>query len=167
MTAARRMIGRTAVWFENHPIRDLSGWLLGATSAILRAMSQENVEIVRRGFEASNRRDWDAMFRDAHPDFELTLKRSQPGVHRGRQKVQGIFEDQATAFALWTIEPEEFFENDDQVVAYVKFRLRPKGSAAEFEIRIGILWTFRDGQAISAEGFPERDQALEAAGLRE
>ena len=55
----------------------------------------------------------------------------------------------------------------DQVVAFVKFRLRPKGSAAEFEIRIGTLWTFRDGKVIAAEGFPEREKALEAAGLSE
>ena len=130
-------------------------------------MSQENVEIVRSICEAFNRRDWDAVFRDAHPDFEFTLKRSQPGVHRGRQTIQAIFEDQATAFDQWTIEPEQFFENDDQVVAFLKFRLRPKGSVAEFEIRIGTLCTFRDGKAISAEGFPERERALEAAGLSE
>ena len=130
-------------------------------------MSQQNVEIVRSIYEAFNRRDWDAVFRDAHPDFEFTLKRYQPGAHRGRQKVQEIIEDQAIAFDLWTIEPEEFFENDDQVVAFVKFRLRPKGSAAEFEIRTGTLWTFRDGKAVSAEGFPEREKALEAAGLSE
>ena len=38
---------------------------------------------------------------------------------------------------------------------------------AEFEIRIGTLCTFRDGKVISAEGFPERERALEAAGLSE
>ncbi len=53
------------------------------------------------------------------------------------------------------------------MVAFVKFRLRPKGSTAEFEIRIGTLWTFRDGKVIAAEGFPEREKALEAAGLSE
>ena len=51
------------------------------------------------------------------------------------------------------------------MVAIVKFRLRPKGSAAEFEIRIGTLWTLRDLRAISAEGFPEPEEALAAAGL--
>jgi ketosteroid isomerase-like protein len=128
-------------------------------------MSQENVEVVQSIYEAFNRRDWDAAFRNADPNFEFMLKRSQPGVHRGRQEVQGVIEDQAAAFDLWTVEPEELFDNDDQVVAFVKFRLRPKGSAAEFEISIGTLWTFRDGRAISAEGFPERHEALEAAGL--
>jgi hypothetical protein len=29
-------------------------------------MSQENVEIVRSDFEAANRRDWEALFRNSH-----------------------------------------------------------------------------------------------------
>jgi hypothetical protein len=31
-------------------------------------MSRENVEIVRAAYDAFNRRDWDGLFRDAHPD---------------------------------------------------------------------------------------------------
>jgi ketosteroid isomerase-like protein len=44
-------------------------------------MSEEDVEIVRSIYEAFNRRDWDAVFRDAHPDFELT---TPPGINAGR-----------------------------------------------------------------------------------
>ena len=131
-------------------------------------MSQENVEIVRAAYEAFNRGDWDTAFRDAHPDFEFSIERGpNAGAHRGREAVQGILQDQSSAFDLWIVEPEEFFESGDQLVAFVKFRLRPKGSSAEFEIRIGHLWTIRNGEAISVQGFPKREEALEAAGLRE
>ncbi len=131
-------------------------------------MSQENVELVRSMYEAFNRRDWDSAFGLAAPEFEFTLKRGpDAGHHRGREEVQRIIEDQASAFDLWIIEPEEFFERDDVVVAFIKFRLQPKGSDAEFEIRIGTLWTIRNGKLLSAEGFPEREKALEAAGLSE
>ena len=131
-------------------------------------MSEENVELVRSMYEAFNRRDWDSAFSLAVPEFEFTLKRGpSAGSHRGREEVQRVIEDQASAFDLWIIEPEEFFERGDVVVAFVKFRLQPKGSAAEFEIRIGALWTIRDGKLLSAEGFPEREKALEAAGLSE
>ena len=34
-------------------------------------MSQENVEIVRRCYAALGQRDWDGLWRQAHPDFEL------------------------------------------------------------------------------------------------
>ena len=52
-------------------------------------MSQENVEIVRRVYEAANRSDWDAAFRAAHPEFEATFQRGPfAGTHRGREAVQ-------------------------------------------------------------------------------
>jgi hypothetical protein len=43
----------------------------------------------------------------------------------------------------------------------------PGGSTAELEIRIGELWTFRDGKLVRGQGFGERMKALEAAGLSE
>ena len=128
----------------------------------------ENVELVRTVYDAFNRRDWGEAFRFADPDFEFSIQRGpNAGVHRGREEVQGMLEDQASAFDRWEIEPEEFFERDDLVVAFVKFLLRPKDSDAEFEIRIGTLWTIRDGTVVSADGFPEREEALKAAGLAE
>src|SRR3954453_3951142 len=128
-------------------------------------MSKENVELVRSIYEAFNRRDWERAFGLAAPEFEFTLQRGpNAGPHRGREEVQRVIEDQASAFDLWIIEPEEFFERDDVEVPFVKFRLQPKGSDAEFEIRIGTLWTMRDGKLLSAEGFPDREKALEAAG---
>jgi ketosteroid isomerase-like protein len=131
-------------------------------------MSQENIEIVRAVYGALNRGDWDAVFREAHPDFEFTLQRGpEAGTHRGREAAQEVLEDQRAAFDMWIAEPEEYFESGDQVVVFVRLRLRPKDSSAEFEIRIGNLWTLRDAKVLSMRGFPEREQALEAAGLRE
>ncbi len=34
-------------------------------------------------------------------------------------------------------------------------------------IRVGHLWTVRDGQIVRGEGYGSRKQALEAVGLRE
>lgn len=131
-----------------------------------KAMSQENIELVESIYKAFNRRDWDAGFRDADSAIEFTIQRGpNAGAHRGRAEVQALLEDQASAFDLWVVEPEEFFERDDLVVAFVKFRLRPKDSSAEFEIRIGNLWRIRDGKVLSVRGFPDREDALEAAGL--
>ena len=39
-------------------------------------MSQENVEIVKAWFDAYNREDWDAMFKDAAPGLEVDFSRS-------------------------------------------------------------------------------------------
>ena len=131
-------------------------------------MSQENVEIVRRVYDAGNRNDWDAAFRDAHPEFEATFQRGpNAGTHRGRERVQAVLLDQRAAVDVWIMEPLELRESGEHVVAIVRSRLRPKGSSAEFEFRNGHIWTIRDGTILSLVGFPSPEEALEAAGLRE
>jgi ketosteroid isomerase-like protein len=131
-------------------------------------MSQENVEMVRRVYDALNRNDFDAAFREAHPDIEITFKRGPlAGTHRGRETPQAVFEDMRAAFDAWTIEPSKVLESGNQVVAIVKNRVRPKGTEVELETRNGHLWTIRDGMILSLEGFPSAEDALDAAGLSE
>lgn len=129
-------------------------------------MSRENVEIVRRVYDAANRNDWDAAFRDAHPEFEATFQRGPAaGTHRGRESLQTILLDQRAAFDSWIVEVLEVHESGERVVAIVRSRLRPKGSSAEFEFRNGHIWTIRDGTILSLVGYPSPEDALEAAGL--
>ncbi len=130
-------------------------------------MSQENVEVIRRVYEAGNRGDWNAVFRDAPPDLEVTMKAGpSAGTHRGREEVQAVFDDLLSGFDFWITEPLEFFESGDQVVAIVNNRLRPKGgTSGEFEYRNGHIWTVRDGTLLSLVAFPTPEEALEAAGL--
>ena len=126
-------------------------------------MSQENVEIVRRCFAALDRRDWDALWRDAHPEFELQTQLQ--GSRLGPQKAQEFIEDQFAAFDSWKAEPEKFFDSADQVVVFLIICARPRGSAAEITIKIAHVWTLRDGKVLMIETFPQRKKALEAAGL--
>jgi ketosteroid isomerase-like protein len=131
-------------------------------------MSEENVEIVRSVYEAVNREDWDAAFRDQSRDVELTTPPGpRGGTYRGREECQGYFQEWLTAFEEVNVEPEKLLESGDQVAVILKVRARPKGSSAEVEIRNGHLWAFRDGKAVSMRMFPEPENALEAAGLRE
>ena len=131
-------------------------------------MSQENVAVVRSIYASLDHGDWDAAFRLVDPDFEVTFQRGpNAGTHRGRDRVQAIIEDQREAFDAWTIDVERVFERRDQVVVVIKSHLRPKGTDAEFEIRNGHIWTIREGVAVSLRGFPNPEEALEAAGRRE
>ena len=131
-------------------------------------VSQENIELVRSVYESLNHGDWDAAFAHADPDFEVTFQRGpNAGTHRGRDSIRAIIEDQREAFEVWIIEVEQVFDSGDQVVALIKSRLRPRGTDAEFEIRNGHIWTIRDGLGVSLRGFPNPEEALKAAGLRE
>jgi ketosteroid isomerase-like protein len=132
-------------------------------------MSQADIETLRVGYEAVSRGDWDAATRFANPEFELrTADRVvNPGTYRGPDEVRRFFEDQFAPFEEVVVEPQEFFERGDQIVAFVRTRLRPTGSSAVVENRIGHLWTMREGKATRLQVFPRREDALEAAGLRE
>jgi ketosteroid isomerase-like protein len=132
-------------------------------------MSQADIDTLRVGYEAVSRGDWDAATRFAHPEFELqtAARVVNPGVYRGPEEVRRFFEDLFEPFEEVIIEPEEFFERGDQIVAFVLTRLRPTGSSAVVENRIGHLWTMREGKATRLQVFPRREDALEAAGLRE
>jgi uncharacterized protein len=131
-------------------------------------MSEENVEVVRRFYEALNQGDWDEAFRDTHPDVEVTLQRGPgAGTHRGREEIQGFIEDYIAAFDSMIVEPEEFIENGDQVLVLLTRRARPKRGSGEMVVRNGHIWTIRDGTILSMKSFPDPEKALEAAGLRE
>ena len=132
-------------------------------------MSQENVEIVRRSYDAGNRGDWDAAFRDAAPDFEVTFEAGpNAGTYRGREALESVFRDMLSGFDFWIMEPVEFRESGDQVVVVVDHRLRPKGgTSGEFEFRNGHVWTIREGAVLSMVGFETSEGALKAAGLSE
>jgi ketosteroid isomerase-like protein len=129
-------------------------------------MSQ-NVEILRSIYEAVTRDDWDAAFRDQHPNVELAL----PGVNaprlRGRKECQRYLEDLLGPFEDWTVQPERFVECGDRVAAVIRTQARPQGSSAQIELRNGHLWSFRDGKAQSMRIFPAPEEALEAIGLEE
>src|ERR687888_1942800 len=102
-------------------------------------MSQADIETLRIGYEAFNQGDWDTPARFAHPEFELqTADRVvTPGTYRGLEAVRRFFEDLFEPFEEVTVEPDEFFESGDQIVVFVVARLKPAGSTAVVENRIG------------------------------
>jgi ketosteroid isomerase-like protein len=128
-------------------------------------MPEENMEIIERFYDCLTRRDWEAMWRDFDPDFVLDTELQ--GSYRGRDECQAFAEDQISAFESSTAEPVKVFEGGDHVAVFVKIRSQPKGSSAEIEALIGHLFTLRNGLIVRLQTFPQREKALEAAGLSE
>jgi ketosteroid isomerase-like protein len=131
-------------------------------------MSEENMEIVRRLYRAMDARDVEAAAELAHPDTEwIPDRRVGEGPVRGRENVIRFFTDRAEMFDEFRVETERFWETDDRVLVFVRVTGRGAASGATFDIRICHLWTVRDRVVVRGEGYGNRDEALEAAGLSE
>ena len=134
-------------------------------------MSQENVEILRRGYEALSRGDLDAVLELCDPDIESVLPEGgiNTGTLRGHRAVRDFLESYIDAFESFRMEPERFLEADDQVVVVLRVVGRGRGSGLEVDVRPAHLWTMDRGRAVRVQTFTESEHeaALEAAGLSE
>jgi ketosteroid isomerase-like protein len=131
-------------------------------------MSQENVEIVRRAFEAFTREGPAAVVDFWDPEIELWLPSGMiqaGGTYRGHTAVLEWMKEWAEAWDEIDYKPEEFTEAGDSVLVSVLYDGRGKGSGVRVEGRFWYLITLRNGKTVRWELYPERTQALEAAGL--
>ncbi len=133
-------------------------------------MSQENVEIVRRAFETFAAQGPQAMVDFWDPEIELWLPSGliqAGGTYRGHAAVLNWMKEWAEAWEEIDYTPEEFTEAGDSVLVRVLYDGRGKGSGVRVEGRFWYLFKLRNGRLLSWRLYPEKAEALEAAGLRE
>jgi ketosteroid isomerase-like protein len=130
-------------------------------------MSQENVEILRQGYEHLTRTG-EFRFDLIDPEVEVHDPPTGPDskVYRGHDGLRTALANVEESFDELAFEAEEFHEAGDEVVVFVRMRGRGKGSGVEVEADIAHLWTLRDGKGVRVRVL-DRDSALEAAGLVE
>jgi ketosteroid isomerase-like protein len=134
-------------------------------------MSKENMEIVRRAYEALNKGEYTAFFAAFDPEIELVLPEGgmNAGTHRGPREVRQFLEGYFESFENFQVVAEEFFDTGDQVVAFLRQSGRGRASGIEIETRFAHVLTLRGGKVRRVEAFPDREKraALESVGLRE
>ena len=132
-------------------------------------MSQENVEIVRRGIDAWNRGDRDAVLAAYAPDVEwhTTGRFADRGVYRGAAGVERLMAEIDEDIEQLTFSVSEVRAVGDKVFIAVAAEGRGRQSKAGFEQRYWYVNTFRDGLIVRVDSYADRTQALEAAGLSE
>ncbi len=132
-------------------------------------MSQENVERLRRAWEAApeNPEPFFALF-DENVEWDMTSG-PFPAQEKtyGPASVREFFRTWAGTFDDWAYEAEEIIDADPSVLVYMRQWGRGKGSGVPVENRFFQVWTFENGKVIRYRGFTDRAEALEAAGLRE
>jgi ketosteroid isomerase-like protein len=129
-------------------------------------MSQENVEVIREAFDRFGRGDFSGIA-ELPDDLEVVLAREMPdaGSYRGAAARKWL-EEWVDSFDSLTLDLVEVLDAGDRVIAEYVQRGIPRGGSTPVELPTWAIYTFREG-AFTMELFTGRDQALEAAGLRE
>jgi ketosteroid isomerase-like protein len=135
-------------------------------------MSEENVEIIRRGMDVINEGRLQAVFEFidefVDPDMELRTAGHLPDVGRGRgrQAPKAMWAELMETFE-WRFEADELIDAGDAVIVVARQIARGRGSGAEVSNRVVMVFGFREGRVTSTDAYRTRKEALEAAGLRE
>jgi ketosteroid isomerase-like protein len=134
-------------------------------------MSQENVEIVRRQFEAFEQGGLDAVAEFWHPDIDWRAVEGAAddvGLIRGRDGLRRYYEGWIEVFDQLHAEVGEvIFEAEERVAVVVHNSGRGRSSGVRTEGRYYVVCKVRDGLIVSGREYETREEALDTAGLRE
>jgi ketosteroid isomerase-like protein len=134
-----------------------------------RAMSRENVEVVRRAISAYNERDFEAIRALNHPEVEVDWSASrglEARIYQGQEDVMRFMQSFLGMFEQVKMEPVRFIESGDSVVVPNCTQLRGR-DGIETVARSALVFEVRSGRIARIGLYQETREALEAVGLRE
>jgi ketosteroid isomerase-like protein len=133
---------------------------------------RDKVEVVRRVFDAYNRRDVDCLFAElATPDFEyypaITTALDGGAGYRGRDGVEQFAADTSENWEELQALPEEFRDLGDLVLVFGRLKGRGKASGAPVDTPTVNIFDFRGDRIWRSRVYLDRAEGLRAAGLSE
>jgi ketosteroid isomerase-like protein len=133
------------------------------------AMSEENADIVRRGYDAFDRRDLETLAEIVSDDFELDISSHPipdfPNTGVGRDHLFRFFATYLSGFSEYEITVTELVQAGDMVVALLHDKAKLGNATVERDL--AHIWTINSGRAVRVQAFTTHEAALEAAGLPE
>jgi uncharacterized protein len=132
-------------------------------------MSDENVELVRDGYERFAAGDVEGIADLIAEDAELAgagglgIAGTAAETHYGPEGFVRAAEEALEAFEDYVVEAREFIDAGDAVVVPVLISGRGRASGARLEVRLVHLWVLRDGKVIRGSVYRTTEEALEAA----
>jgi ketosteroid isomerase-like protein len=126
------------------------------------------VELTRRVFEAFNRRDFDAAF--ALLDDSITwwsLFSAEADVFQGKDALRAQWTSQVEAVDPYIELQELISVGESRVVAVAKWSGRGQASGTPVDASAAQVFTIQRSKVVSVETHATKEEALEAAGLRE
>ncbi len=133
-------------------------------------MSRQNVELTRKWFDAFNRRDFDAMLAMCDQDVEVVpalVGGIENTCYKGLPGYRAWLDQQFELYDEMTFEVQEIRPVGNRVLALYTARVRGKESGVVLEAPWWGVATIESGRIVRQVGYRNRDEALEAVGLRE
>jgi ketosteroid isomerase-like protein len=130
-------------------------------------MTADNLEIVRKGFDAYNRRDIDGILESWDSNAVLDWSNSlgpERGVYRGREEIRAFYQRFLDAFQEIRVELTDFREIDEDLVIAENVTHMRGRDGIEVQARSTFLIALRDGTTVSFALHQTKQEALEAAG---
>jgi len=134
-------------------------------------MSQENVEIVRRGYAYRQARG-DFLAEILAPDWvwDMSHFRGWPEqqTYEGIEEARRFLREWTAVFDEWEIEVVALHDaGGDKVVGVLRQRGRSKITGLAVDMLYAQAFTLRDGKQTRMEMYADPDEALKAVGLAE
>ena len=133
-------------------------------------MSSDSVETLRALYEAFNRQDLEDAIGYMHPEIEIYPavggELHFPRVYRGHDGYRQWWEQAHEGFNV-TVKIVEVLEAAGDRVLQVELWCPRGREGIDTELEVSDLYAFRDGLVSRVDGFRDRAEALEAAGLSE
>jgi ketosteroid isomerase-like protein len=133
-------------------------------------MSRENVDVVRRIYDAVARRDavtpFELYAEDIVWDFSQTRRAPlfMRPVYHGHEGVREAWRETVAAFGAVDFEVEDLRDTGEQVLAVIHEREVGRASGVPVEATHFAVWTLAGGKVTRLQVIDDRDHALEAAG---
>jgi ketosteroid isomerase-like protein len=133
-------------------------------------MSQENVQTLRRLFEAASDGDVGVWFQAADPDIRVYPRPDEPDAADEYRGLDGLMDYLMNWYSQWDVyesEPLEMIDAGKHVLVIARERGRVERTGMEVVEDFTHSFVLRDGKVTEWRMYDSHAEALEAVGLSE
>jgi ketosteroid isomerase-like protein len=130
-------------------------------------MSQENIELISRVYEAFKQRDYPAVLEHFGPMIEWVAAVNSPladrSPYRGLEAVrEGVFKRIEEKFERLIVNLDEIFGAGDKVVTLGFYDGVWKANGKQFQAQTAHIWTIANGKVVKFQQYVDTYQLAEA-----
>jgi ketosteroid isomerase-like protein len=126
-------------------------------------VTTSNVDVVRRGYDAMQRRDLDELLGYCDPEvtFVSLVGQVEGTVYQGREGILRFFSDLLEVWEVWIPQPQSYEEAGDAVLVTGTSFVRGTGSGLEMTVEWGQVFRLRDGKVLWSRIYLDPAEARE------